>query len=232
MSDSQNKPSGDEKLSTNTATILAEKTVTDEDDDFLPYEPSVSTSVFVTWILPVLLIAIFTRFAVDKDVMASMTTLRHLPPRPVNIDLNSDPAPTSLSSLPSSSINLATTTKKKKKNKAPTPVPTLIADKPSSYIETVQAISRRRLDWEATDKGAVNPPSATTTIKDSGKPPTESSNSSSSSGSSNAKPAMKEPARGASSDPVRVQVKEKIDRLRVESQVSQTYFVTVSVVRG
>lgn len=234
MSDSQNR-SGDEKPST-AATTLAEKTVTDE-DDFLTYEPSVTVSVFVTWILPALLIAIFTRFAVDKDAMTSTTTLRPPPPRPVQINLNSDSSSTSPSSLPSSSDQA---TKKKKKKKAPAPVPTLIADKPSIYIETVQAIGRRRLDWGATDTGPVGPPSTSTTTKENVKPPSDTSkttppptdSTTTTNNGINTKPAMKEPARGASSDPVRVKFREKIDQLRGESQVSQTCLSLFLSVQG
>ncbi len=212
MSDRRYK-SGDEKPSTTAA--LAEKTVTDE--DVLQYEPSVTISVFVTWIIPVLLIAILTRFAVDKDAMT--TTLRPPPPRPLQINLNSESSTASQSSLTSSSGQKK---KKNKPNKAPTPVPTLIADKPSRYIEVVQAISRRRLDWEATDTGSHQPsPAPSLTAK--GVQPSETDRGTSPSSDSKTKPKMKEPARGASSDPVRIRFRERIDQLRVESQVSQMW---------
>lgn len=204
MSDNYEKK-GDGKPSA--ASTLAERTVTD--DDVLPYEPSVTISVFVTWILPVLLIAILTRFAVDKDAMG--TALGRPPSRPVQINLNSDP------SARQSSLPLASSKREKKSrpNKAPTPPPTLIAGKPSSYIEVVQSIGRRRMDWEGTDTSS-HPPSVTPS------PTTGQQNAQTAEATySSKKPKMSEPARGASSDPVRMKLRERIEQSRTDSQVSQ-----------
>jgi hypothetical protein len=205
------------------AATLAEKTVTDE-DGLHHYEPSVTISVFVTWILPVLLIAILTRFAVDKDAMDA-TLLRPPPPKPIQIDLSSSGPP-----HPSSSSSAKKREKKKNRpSKVPTPVPTLVADKPSGYIEVVQEIRRRRLDWGATDTGSSSHrPSASPSQNAAGgeatheqTPHAKKSETSAGARSGGVKPKRREPSRGASSDPVRLQLRGRIDQMRMESQVSQ-----------
>ncbi|KAG7365207.1 sulfotransferase [Nitzschia inconspicua] len=170
------------------------------------YQPSVTVSIFITWILPVLVIALLTRFAVDPE--ATFVNPSKSSSRPITIDFSQKPVDVV---APAPSAQPTTTTTKtddqpalavqrpKKKNAPP---PTLIADKPTGYIEIVQAIQRRRLDFETTDTG----PMEGHVIKEEAKE----------------KPKVQEPPRGASSDPVRNQLKATIDELRREHQQDPT----------
>jgi hypothetical protein len=102
----------------------------------------------------------------------------------------------------------------------------LIADKPTNYIEVVQAIKRRRLDWENTDADPM-----TTHSNDGGGASPQYGNSrdddyddsslvTNKESNEEKKSQMKEPPRGASSDPVRNQMLQRIDQLRVDYEVS------------
>jgi hypothetical protein len=101
------------------------------------HQPSVTVSVFVCWIVPVILIAALTRFAVD-------TGPAFLPPasKPVTLDLDATKT--------SSSTPLPTTTQgpTKSPRKAPSEsqaqAPTVL-DKPSSYQEVRLCLCLRLL---------------------------------------------------------------------------------------
>ena len=81
------------------------------------YEHSLTASVFVCWIIPVLVIALFSRFAVDTGPL--------LPPKPkpMNLGNAAKPSPNKISTTPT------------KPSRAPAQIPTLLADKPTSYKE-------------------------------------------------------------------------------------------------
>jgi tetratricopeptide (TPR) repeat protein len=166
-----------------TASIVS----TDEDSAGSQYSPSVTWAIFITWILPVLLLATVTRFAVDPDGASLRLVGAKKGVRPIHLQAPA-PAP-----VPTPSLE-----KPKRPKRQETPVPTLIANKPSGYVEVVQAIEKRRLNWETTDadpmKGFVKKEQ---TPKQDMSPP---------------------PPRGASSDPVRQQLLESIDQRRREHE--------------
>lgn len=168
-----------------------------------PYQPSVTFAIFVTWILPVLFIAVCTRFAVDPEA-SFVNPSKTSSGRPITIDFSKQndkaPAPSAQPTLvtdktPPPSLQQATRPKKKD-----TPPPTLIADKPTRYIDVVQAIAKRRLDFDVADtepmEGYVRQQEQR---KDNKK-----------------KETLPTPPRGASSDPVRNQLKSAMDELRKE----------------
>jgi hypothetical protein len=232
----------DEKRKKTTVTSATKsiqaKTVTDDDvpplDD---YEPSVTWSVFVYWILPVLVIACMTRFAADPDAAVGLGIGR----KPIDGSRIPTPTPPVInnakppSSYPTSAENIHTLspTPQRPKKKL-TPVPALIADKPSSYIDTVQAINNRRLDWEKSDTDDSGSQStttySTTTSSDntnSDGATVENKNSNSNSNNNNKESnRMERPPRGPSSDPVRTQLREKIDDLRSEHEVCNVIMAT------
>ena len=194
------------------------------DAQSIPYEPSISFAVFLTWVLPVLVIAGLTRFAVDKEaefVGLGMGRRGRGGSTPITVDLSKEDKPTTTlsSSVPTSPpATIPSTSTPKRRGAEPSSLPTYLSNKPTGYADVVQAISRRRLDWSTTDSSTVggNPSSS------SARPPTSSptkpspSMSDSSLSSSSSKPTPKEPPRGASSDPVRTEMMEKIGRLRQE----------------
>jgi hypothetical protein len=212
----------------------APTTVYVTDEDVIRYEPSVTLSIFVCWILPVLVIAVMTRFAVDREA-----TFNFPPSRPIAVDLsknNNDrhpaPAPSAQPQPQQQQSEKPKPTAKRPKKKEEPP-PTLIADKPTGYIEVVQAIKRRRLDWESTDADPIVTFSdddaggalgySASEHEDDASSSSYSSFSSESSSSNERRAKMKEPPRGASSDPVRMQHLEKIDHLRSEHKVKRIY---------
>lgn len=165
---------------------------------FDDYEPSVTWAVFVYWILPVLVIAFATRFLVDPHAASGLgigpiPDETKIPPKQTIDPIQAQP-PTTVPTTPS-----IAPTPQRPKRKA-TPVPTLVMEKPTSYIEAVQGITRRRLNWEETDSSAM------------GDYRPEKSKSSSA--------APEKPVRGASSDPVRNRRLEQIDELRKIHEVS------------
>jgi tetratricopeptide (TPR) repeat protein len=206
------------------------------DDDVIRYEPSVTLSVFICWILPVLVIAVMTRFAVDREATFNFSSSR-----PVTLDLtnskhNNNPvsAPSTQPqqqqqqqqqqqppSIPATEVPKPTMKRPKKKEEPP---PTLIADKPTNYIEVVQAIKRRRLAWENTDVDPNLEPHDTQQNNnvDEGASPgaygggaaTVEHDTATTTTTTESKRKMKDPPRGASSDPVRVQLLENIDEMR------------------
>jgi len=101
--------------------------------------------------------------------------------------------------------------------RAPTPVPTLVANKPTSYVKAMQAIYRRRLVWENTDTDDMGGGSDSDSGSDSSKPAASTSTSTNDN-------APERPPRGASTDPVRTQLREKIDELREDHEVCMYYY--------
>ncbi len=179
--------------------------VTDENvfSSFDDYEPSVTWSVFVFWILPILAIACMSRFLVDPHAAIGFGLGKEVDETPHKPVIKPQP-PSTVPTAPTTPTIQPTPQRPKKKS---TPVPTLAADKPSSYIEAVQAIDRRRLNWEETDASAMGAYASAATDK-----PKASTTTSSTSTKPKARP--DKPIRGASSDPVRSQLLARIDELR------------------
>jgi hypothetical protein len=92
-------------------------------------QPSVSISVFVCWIVPVLLVATLTRFAVH-------TGPAFRPPPSTPVPLNLYDAKTKSPTPNVSPTNVPTKSPSDKKHrKAPVEMPTVLADKPTGYQE-------------------------------------------------------------------------------------------------
>ncbi len=192
--------------------------VTDENvfSSFDDYEPSVTWAVFLYWILPVLVIACTSRFLVDPHAASGIGLANEPqdPPRRQREPLVQKPPTTLPTTAPSATTTTPTATTPtmqptpERPKKKSSPVPTLVAEKPSSYIEAVQAIGRRRLDWDETDSSAMGAYASSTTTENNNKEAPKATTA-----SSKPKPSER-PVRGASSDPVRNQLLAKIDELR------------------
>lgn len=229
MSDEERKKT----TATSTTKSTQAKTVTDDDVTPSPfeYETSVTWSVFVYWILPVLIIACMTRFAADPDAAAGLGIGRQSTdgstiPTPTPPVTNNAKPPSSYPTTADTGIHTLSPTPQKPKKKV-TPVPALIADKPSSYIDIVQAINNRRLDWENADADDSGSQSTTTTSTDntnSNGATVENKNRNSNNNKESIK--MERPPRGPSSDPVRTQLREKIDDLRSDHEVCNVIMMT------
>ena len=190
-----------------------ERTVTDEKilSSFDDYEPSVTLSVFLYWILPILLITCTSRFLVDPEAKSGLWIGDNA--------VKNSGKPGTMTQPPSSVPTKPTIAPKPQKPKRkPTPVPTLVLEKPTAYIEAVQAIARRRLNWEETDSS---------TMENYGSDDTEETRK-------EAQSEPEQPSRGPSTDPVRKQIFEKIDSLRDAHKVrccspkSKGFFVSFS----
>ncbi|CAJ1968298.1 unnamed protein product [Cylindrotheca closterium] len=104
------------------------------------YYPSVPVAVFVCWVVPVVLIAALSRFAVDTN-QASIPLSVQDNPKPTS----PIPAPTSTPSK--SKRQISTKRGPLTVEKGPSGLPTVLANKPTSYIEIVESIGRKRVDW-------------------------------------------------------------------------------------
>jgi len=118
--------------------------------------PSMTVSLFVTWIIPIIVIAIIARFGVDTEPPAVK-----VPPnsRPINIDLqntNLKKKNTSGNSKVSSSNNKAKTmmsgsmmmTTGMNNNKAPSPTPSPQSNHPTNYQALLDDIAMRKRLWK------------------------------------------------------------------------------------
>eukprot|EP00531_Pseudo-nitzschia_arenysensis_P009473 CAMPEP_0116146158 /NCGR_PEP_ID=MMETSP0329-20121206/17012_1 /TAXON_ID=697910 /ORGANISM="Pseudo-nitzschia arenysensis, Strain B593" /LENGTH=769 /DNA_ID=CAMNT_0003641881 /DNA_START=115 /DNA_END=2421 /DNA_ORIENTATION=+ len=192
--------------------------VTDENvfSSFDDYEPSVTWAVFLYWILPVLVIACTSRFLVDPHAASGIglakepqDALRQQQQQQQHQQVIKTQPPSTMPTAPTATPTIQSTPERPKKKT--TPVPTLVAEKPSSYIEAVQGISRRRLNWDETDSSAMG---GYTTTDHREKPKSTTTTTSTASSSSNKPKNRDKPVRGASSDPIRNQLLAKIDELR------------------
>jgi hypothetical protein len=185
----------------------------------ISHEPSVTLSLFIYWILPVLVLAILSRYTQDTGlpVKPPLST-----PLTLNLETQDTPAP-----IPRPAPA---------KKKVVTDMPTLWKNKPTSYQEAVQKIANRRLDWPAESSDPTQdfeqgghrrisdskPPSTTPTIntKEEHSPATTTTTLTDSSSSPSPSPITHPPGRGGrSSDPLRIQSEEKIATLRDEFRV-------------
>jgi tetratricopeptide (TPR) repeat protein len=216
---------------------------TTSDAQAITYEPSITLAVFFTWIFPVLLIAILTRFAVDKEaefVGMGIMGSRGGVGRPVTIDLNNENKPTvstqSTPTTPRAGNNNDIIAKPKKPGREPSSVPTYLSNKPSGYVEVVQAIERRRLDWSTTysaplgsggSSSSARPPAASSTKPTTTKAETSAAGRQNDHSTTSSKPKLRDPPRGASSDPVRTQMMEKIEKLRIDYEADNSNLFTL-----
>lgn len=166
---------------------------------------SVPLSVGIFWILPMLCIAILTRFAVDTGP----AFLPHQS-RPVSLsfDGGEQAAPKKAAAPP---IVDETSSSKSSPHTSPDGSSSaFLSNKPFSYQEVVKTIERRRLDFSST----YIPPS----VKAKEKTRREERPQQSNSEAKEAQKATPTPARGASSDPARLELLRQIDQFRQEYQ--------------
>ncbi|VEU40433.1 unnamed protein product [Pseudo-nitzschia multistriata] len=205
--------------------------------------PSVTLSVFLYWVLPVLVIACSTRFLVDPGAAAGLGLGGGSPPvvpaPPTGSPEAASPLPSPLPAPPSSlptvpSLSPSSVEKPKRKQ---TPVPTLVAEKPTAYADAVRAIARRRLDWSNVDSnpmegypsgperkagsGSGSGPGAGGGGSSNKNTDNSGARTRSCRGGGDAKPppaGSRGVPRGASMDPVRIKLVEKIDALRARHE--------------
>lgn len=174
-------------------------------------KPSLSLAVFVCWVVPILIIAAVSRFAVDTN-QASVPIATQ--------DSKKSPFPTPTpTSKPSSNKNKNPAKRGQlTPEKGPSGMPTVLANKPTAYVEIVEAIGRKRVDWGDVTSDPVGQYHGTS------KPKAKSSDSPKVSKPDEANGGERQPRkqdeasspepRGASTDPVRQQYLREIAALR------------------
>jgi tetratricopeptide (TPR) repeat protein len=208
--------------------------VVSDEQVVIVYQPSVTYSIFICWILPVLIIAIMTRFTIDPE--ATFINPSKSSSRPITIDFtnNKQQSPTAPSVQPISSASMEQPQEQpflstKRPKKKDLPPPSYIADKPTNYIEVVQAIARRRLDFETADTNPMDGHVDRDDEKKEGGGGTVVSENihiiNNNNNNNNNKPKVQDPPRGASSDPVRNQLRDKINDLRRNHQEDPTHLL-------
>lgn len=155
-------------------------------------EYQVTWPIFVYWILPVLIISMFTRFVCDPEAASGL--------RFGQVDEHNDISTktSTASSATSPSIMPTVSPSPQRPKRKPTPVPTMVENKPTQYIDVVQKIKRRRLDWDSTDSSSM------LVKKDESTKSSSFENASKSQGQQ----------RGPSTDPTRAALLDKIETLR------------------
>ena len=194
------------KKKTVPANVTVAVAVSDENViSFDDYEPSVTLSVFVYWILPILVISGMSRFLVDPLATTGLG-LNDIP----DPDLVPGQPPI-IKPIPQPTVMSPTPVPPPKK---PVPLPLHVVDKPTSYKDAIKAISRRRLDWEKTDASTM------TGYGDEGDSSSDFTAETTDSPPPKAQPPNKQHSGyGASTDPVRNMKMAKIDELRDAHQV-------------
>lgn len=164
-------------------------------------------SLFVTWIIPVLIIAIVSRFGVDT-----------LPPavkidttRPISIDTHN-----LAKTPPKKKENKAGMTKKKKKSSTPSSAPSV--NHPTSYRRLLDDLNSRKRLWKPTKASSSSSSSSPRGSKNSDKPPTKTTNQQASSSPSQP-PAQ---SNRGTNDPQRLQLEKTIERRRAKYETEAT----------
>lgn len=167
-------------------------------------QPSVTSSVFWYWIVPILLIASLTRFAVDPEAPTGLGMPAKA--KPPAIVPTPTPSPTPLV------------------ERQPTPVPTLVAEKPSDYIQTYTAIHKQRKKYSSADPTPMGGYSDNSSVhKVSSPTPTKTT-------TTPKKPQPREETpRGASTDPVRKRLRDAINTLRKDHEVGCVSVVWIAL---
>ncbi|GKZ00043.1 hypothetical protein MPSEU_000957700 [Mayamaea pseudoterrestris] len=149
---------------------------------------SMSVALFVYWVLPVLLLAIVSRYFVD-------TSIRTIPVDPKRTASLHPPVRVP-SSLASDTANARPT---KKEQVAPTALSTSLAKQPTAYQDLVEVITSRRRKSFQTRRGDTTK-KLSATVEDSNKPSPQPN-----------QPSFKT---GPSTDPQRMRVIEQINNMR------------------
>lgn len=155
--------------------------------------PSLNMTLFLYWVLPVLILSIVSRFGVSPRPPLPKSA----PPRPISLDLNKQ------------QNKMAEKVKQRNKKKQPSASPTAALSKmPTSYQKVVKEIEKRRPRWNAgleTTTTASTAPKATKK-----KEPSESDDS-----------ALSDVR--ISSDPQRQRMEEIINKYRKAYEVSKPW---------
>jgi hypothetical protein len=190
---------------------MANEDKTSEKEGEARHKPSVTVSVFLCWVVPVMLIAVASRFAVDTTPAAPQ---KH---QSIPVNLFDETESNSPTSGPDTDWS---ETKTSSKTQGPSGTPTVLASKPSSYIEIVKTIDRRRLDWEDVSVDPVQSYERVQTKSSSPNPvtssrrPDQNTDSSHNNDGKKLEPKTADPPRGASTDPERRQFLQDISNLR------------------
>lgn len=168
-------------------------------------QPSMTVALFVYWVIPVVLMAIFSRNNVNTDVPVFKTS----PSRPINIQMNQESFPKASSTGRSMSSPSPT-----RQSKAQTV--SVSSEWPTAYQDVVRTINSRRR--------SLDPPSGSSSPKQA---PSSSSSASSSAGRRHASEIKKTDGttvnkRGAAQDPTRIMFQKKIAQLRQEYEKDPT----------
>ena len=189
--------------------------------------PSMSVALFVYWIVPILIIAVVSRFAVyDGPAIPPVTQSRSINvgasqgSSTLNMkDMRKEnkAAAAASASTPSSSSSATSS------GGAPSVAPGIMANKPTSYQDAVHKISKRRLDWSATNEEnyalqqQVSSSSSTSTTTSSQTASSRSSRTSSASQQQQQhqqQPSTPTTPTGLSNDPARQNMQDAVDNFR------------------
>lgn len=182
-----------------------EGNVSDETEDEVHHKPSVSISVLVCWVVPVMLIAVASRFAVDTTPSAPQKA------QSMPVNLFEDTETKRPTSGPVSGGNDAGSVK----TEGPSAMPTVLSSKPSSYIGVVESIGRRRLDWDDVSSDPVAGYERAQMVQaQSFSQSPESSDDSAQRKATGSEPKTRDTPRGASTDPERMDFLQEISHLR------------------
>lgn len=190
--------------------------------------PSMTLSLFLTWILPVLILALVSRFGVDTEPPSVKVDKGSS--RPISVDFNpnsksnKNKAPTAspvatpyysknqnnnrgAASAPSTGQNKKQMMMMKKSSTPKSSPPTAASSHPTSYQGLIDDIASRKRVWKpkkASSGGGSNTSSSKSKSTATGKKKKTSSSS----------PSQKRPGK-ADDDPMRVQLDETIERRRL-----------------
>ena len=175
---------------------------------------SVTLSVGVFWILPMLCIAILSRFAVDTGPPFVPN-----PSRPVSLSFDgaeqaTRPTPRTVETSSPTSVPSSEVSKDKISS-------LFLSNKPFSYQEVVKAIARRRLDWTTVSVSQVTPhPKERESVSKTPQHTSAGGNE-----QQQQQQHSSTPARGASSDPARLELLRQISQFREDYQVSPFFSI-------
>lgn len=174
--------------------------------------PSMTVSLFITWIVPVLIIAIVARCGVDTEPPAV-----NIPPksRPIEFDVSKAKPSQKPSRKPTTDkdTNKMMMGMTKKTKPSISPSPSTISPHPTSYQMILDEIETRKRLWKPKNDGL---PSRAAVSK-----PTQTSKSSNSSSSRSKTPtqSQKKPEAHQSKDPQRAKIEEIVEASREEYKV-------------
>jgi len=156
-------------------------------------QPSMTCALFVYWVVPVLLLAIFGRNSVNTDI----PEVKKAPARPISIQLDQDYVDSTVDSKPS------------RPTPSPNASPAISSEWPTDYQELVETINSRRRSVYNQHSPAPKKDTRTSSSSKTKSPSTDRHSSDKQS------PERQTPfTRGATTDPQRSMFQAKIEELR------------------